>query len=117
MALTTALLLLGVYDVVTSFPHFVALGDTLRSVYALQGLGEFSSDALAGSMGIAINVVRVILLLVAIAISLLLISRNRLAFWVPLTAGVVAGIVVMVCAGVVLVNDPAFVAYVNSVGS
>ncbi|MGV8895415.1 MAG: DUF6264 family protein [Rhodoglobus sp.] len=112
VGLTTALILAGVFDVVGSFSRFGNLAATLREVYAQQGLGTFTNDALANDMGIAINVTRVVLLVAAIGFGLWRLGQNKIAFWIPLTAGVLAFIVVGVCLLVVVVSDPALAEYV-----
>ncbi len=111
VVLTTALMLAGVLDVVGSFSRFANLAATLREAYTLQGLGTFTSDALANDMGLAMNVTRVVLLVSAIGFGLSRLGRNKIAFWVPLAAGVVAFIVVLVCLLVVVITDPALAAY------
>ncbi|MCU1579113.1 MAG: hypothetical protein JWP19_1317 [Rhodoglobus sp.] len=109
---TTALLMLGVIDVVTGFGQFTHLADALRAAYAAQKFGAFTSGDLATAMGIAINVVRITVLVAAIVVSLLLIRRGRLAFWVPLAGAAVAGVFVVACVLIVILSDPALAAYV-----
>ncbi len=110
--LTTALILVGVLDVAGSFSRFANLAATLREAYEQQGLGTFTSDAIANDMGTAVNVARVVLLLAAIVFGLWRLSKNKIAFWVPLSAGVLAFIVVAVCLLVVVISDPALAEYV-----
>jgi len=110
--ITTALLLFGVYDVVISLSGFTSLGNSLRAAFEQQGVEGFASAELAAEMGATINVVRVVLLAIAIVVSLLLIARGKLAFWVPLAAGVASAITVIVCVLVVVISDPGFAAYV-----
>lgn len=114
VVLTTMLLLFGVWDVATSFGRFSNLAPFIRDAYEAQGIGIFTSDSLATSMGLVINIGRVILLVVAIIVSLRLISRHRLSFWAPLGAGVAAGLLVVVCLAIVVLGDPALAAYANS---
>lgn len=113
IVLTTVLLLYGVFDVVTAFGRFVELPATMREVYAQQGIGVFAADDLAITVGLACNIVRVALLVIAIVGSLLLVSRGRRAFWVPLAAGVLAALVVGALILVVVLTDPTFTAYVT----
>jgi hypothetical protein len=109
---TTALLMIGVVDVVTGFQQFAHLPDALRAAYASQGFGAFTSDDLASSMGILINAVRISVLVAAIVLSLLRIRRGRRAFWIPLVGAAVAGVFVVTCVLIVILNDPALAAYV-----
>ena len=111
VALTTALILVGVLDVVGSFARFGDLAASLREIYDQQGIGAFTSDQLADDMGLAINVTRVVLLIAGIGFGLWRLGRRRIAFWVPLSAGALAFIVVGVCLLVVVITDPALAEY------
>jgi hypothetical protein len=111
--LTTVLLLWGVADVVTGFPQFARLGALVRQVADAQGWPELASTAAADQVGATLNVIRLVLLVAAIAGALLLLSRRRLAFWLPLTAGALATIVTVVGVVVVLLGDPGFAAYLQ----
>lgn len=114
VALTAALLFLAVYDVVAGFSGFVQLGTVLSDAFEQQGINEFSSFELAATMGVVINIARIVLLAIVIIVSLALLSRNRLAFWVPLAGGLLAGLVVLVCILVIILADPALLEYLNS---
>lgn len=114
IVVTTMLLLLGVLDVVTGFPQFSDLASTLRATYASQGLPAFTDGELANSVGLAINIARVTVLVVTILVSLLLIRQNRRAFWVPLVGAGVAALVVVACVLVVTISDPALAAYLST---
>ncbi|CAN5279557.1 hypothetical protein BH11ACT4_BH11ACT4_20170 [soil metagenome] len=115
--ITTALLMLGVIDVVTGYSQFTNLADTLRATYAAQGFPAFTSDALANSMGTGINIARVAILVVTVIVSLLRIRLHRRAFWVPLAGAGLAALVVIVCVLVVILHDPAFAQYVATQSS
>ena len=112
--LTTALLLVGVFDVVTGFEQFANLAATLRTFYEQQGYGAFTSVELAAAMGLVANITRIVLLVAAIVVSLLRIARNLLAFWAPLGAGVIAALVVVVCILVTVLGDPALAEFVQN---
>jgi hypothetical protein len=117
VVLTTALLLIGTWDVVTSFGAYADLGTVLAAVFAQQGLDDFTSFETAAQLGIVANVIRITLLVVAIIVSLMRVGRNRIAFWVPLAAGVIAAIALLVCMFVAILGDPAFTAYVESMSA
>jgi hypothetical protein len=112
--ITAALLLLGVWDVVTGFAGFATLGTVLTQVYTVQGISGFASGELANEAGMALNVARIAILAVTIVVSLLLIARRRRAFWVPLAGGALAGLGVVVCVMVVIVQDPGFIAWAQA---
>lgn len=114
VALTAFLLLWGVWDVATGFREFGSLSRLLGQVYDAQGIDGFASAAFADEVGSVLNVVRAVLLVITIAVSLLLIARHRLAFWAPLAGAAVAGVAVTVGVAVIMLNDPGFLAYVQS---
>jgi hypothetical protein len=114
VVLTTVLLLIGTWDVVTSFPAYAELGRVLSAVFEQQGMGDFTSYELATQLGLVANVLRIALLVAAVIVSLVRINRNRIAFWAPLGAGVLAALAVLVCMFVVIFSDPAFASYVES---
>lgn len=114
--ITTALILLGVWDVVAAWSQYQNLGASLRQVFELQGLGEFTSIDYANELGGWINIARAGILVVVIVVSLLLIGRRRLSFWVPLAGAVLAGIVVVALVTAVIVSDPAFAEFLAQSG-
>ncbi|HWR85097.1 MAG TPA: DUF6264 family protein [Rhodoglobus sp.] len=111
--LTTALLLWGVADVVTGFPQFARLGALVRQVAEVQGWPALTSTETADQVGATLNVIRLVLLVVAIVVALLLIGRRRLAFWVPLAAGVLAMLVTVIGVVAVLLGDPGFTEFLQ----
>jgi hypothetical protein len=112
LVLTTLLLLLGVYDVVTGFGQYSHLADALQAAYTSQGFGTFTATALALKVGLAINIARITVLAVAIVVSLALIRLGRKAFWVPLAGAALAGLFVIIGVIVVILGDPAFAQYI-----
>jgi hypothetical protein len=114
VVLTTLLLLIGVYDVVTGFTVYGNLSAPLQDVFEQQGIGEFTSDALAVQVGVVLNVLRVMLIAAAVVLGLMRINRNRIAFWVPLGAGAISVLATLVASVVLIVSDPAFSAFVES---
>jgi len=112
VALTAGLLVIAAWDVATAFPRFADLGSALQEAYTVQGIGEFGSSALAASLGLVINVVRIILFAVVAVLSLLQLARGRTAFWIPLAGAAVSGLVVLACVLAVVLQDPAFTDYV-----
>lgn len=112
--LTTVLLALFVYDVVSAYGVLANLFGILRSTYQDQGFGEYVSLELANTVGMIANIVRIALLLITIAISLVLIHRKRLSFVVALCGGLLSVITLVVCVVIAVVNDPALAAYIET---
>jgi len=110
--LTTALLALAVYDVIGGYSTFANLAPVMQSIYDQLSIGQFASPALAAQWGLIANIARIAILLLVILVSLLLVSRRRLAFWVPLAGGALAVIVVLGCFMVIVASDPAYLEFV-----
>ena len=110
---TTVLLLVGVFDVVTAFATFADLGASLSLVYKQLGIDGTVATDLAAPYGLAINIARITVLVITIAVSLLLIARHRRAFWVPLAGYVLAGIVSSGLVIALMLNDPAYQAWLT----
>ncbi|MCU1569397.1 MAG: hypothetical protein JWR33_138 [Naasia sp.] len=111
---TIALLALAAINVLTTIPQMLHLPQTLDEVYAQQGWGDYTSDSLASAIGIAVNVLSVVLLLAAVGISVRRLRTARLTFWVPLVAGVTAVIVTMVLLSAAMLIDPALPAFIQT---
>jgi hypothetical protein len=117
LIITTALLIVAVWDVATGFAQYGNLAALLQQTYDQLGIGEFTSIELALSMGGVINGGRILIVIAVIALSLWRISRGRTAFWIPLAGAVASGIFVTVCSVIVMANDPAFIAFSQGVGA
>ncbi len=114
VVLTVFLLVIGLIDVIRQFSSFANFASVMRESYTQLGYGEFTSDALANSMGVAQNVVRVALILIAIVWSAWRIRERKRAFWVPLAAGGAAALVLLIGILAVMLVDPALATYLNT---
>jgi len=112
IVLTTALLALAVYDVIGGYSTFANLAPVMQSIYDQLSIGQFASTALAAQWGLIANIARIAILLLVILASLLLVSRRRLAFWVPLAGGALAVVVVLACFLFIIASDPAYLEFV-----
>jgi len=112
--LTSTLLFFGVVDVINTFSTVANLGPVLREGLAAQGVDSFTSDAIAIEAGGIANIVRVVVLVLTIVFSLIQIQRKRIAFWIPIVGGLLAGIALMVAVFVAVMSDPGFVSYVEN---
>lgn len=116
--LTVALLAIGAVTVVATFGELADLAGTIDETYRLQGIdGRLEARDAAGIVGFVVNVIRVAALLWAAAVSIRRLRAGQLAFWVPLTAGAVATLALMIGVGSLILGDPAFLAYVDSVAT
>jgi hypothetical protein len=107
---SAALLTFGLISVLGSIQRYGDFGATLKTTVAQMGYGDYTSTGLASSIGIAINVSQIVLWVVTAFITLRLLQKNRLSFYVPLIGGAVATIVIVVLVGVALLSDPSITA-------
>ncbi|MEO6532210.1 MAG: DUF6264 family protein [Pseudolysinimonas sp.] len=105
--ITVLLLVLGIWNTVTSIPSYLDFGPVLSQGVRLAGYGTVEFGAAAHTAGIVLLVVSLLILIAAVGFSLRLIRSGRRSIWVPVAAGalyLIASIVVMT---VVVANTPA----------
>jgi hypothetical protein len=116
LVFSTALLAYGLMSVISGFFQFSDLGTLINTIYATQGVGKFTPTTLSATLGTVIIVSNVVLWIVTAVVTVRLLRRHRLAFYVPLIGGAVASIVAAGCLTALLFSDPAFSAYVSGRG-
>lgn len=105
---TIALLTYGLFNVLSSVPAFLDFGVYLQSLSTVLGADVTLSDpAAAKPWGTAAAIVLIVGWIGTAAISLWSLSRRRLTWWIPLTAGVVFTVISGVLVMIPLMNDPA----------
>lgn len=106
LVLTCILLVLGLFGMLIGVVYGLLFTDTqlLSDALAQQGYPGFSGDAGAAPAVLIISHIALYLLAVGISIPMLL--QRRIAFWVPLTIGVIAAIVFWSTLTGVLLSDP-----------
>ncbi|GAB3607296.1 hypothetical protein GCM10027413_27050 [Conyzicola nivalis] len=114
LALTVTFLVFGAYSVASSVPSLLDFGATLDQMYALSGYGDYTELELAHSIGIAILVSQSVLFVVTVIVTLIRLRARKLAFFVPLIGGALAGIVIFVLLLVAMVSDPALAATIGT---
>ena len=116
--LTVTLLALGAVTVFATFGELADLAGTIDETFRIQGIdGRLEARDAAVAVGFVVNVVRVAALLWAAAVSIRRLREGKLAFWVPLTAGAVATLVMVIGVASLILGDPAFLAYVDSIAT
>ena len=113
-ALSVTLLIFGAYTVGSSIAGLLDFSAVLREVYAQAGYGEYTSDGLADSIGIAILVSQSVLFIATLVVTVLRLRAKRVAFFVPLIGGAVAGLLMVALVLVAMTADPALAAWVTS---
>lgn len=114
-----SLLLLGagLFAVITMIPMLIDLSTAVRQAFEQFGIDSFSNTGLASTMGWVILAVNVLLWLGTARLTLGRIRAGKLSWWIPVVAGAIAFIVLMVLLGIVMGSDPAFMEYVQRQGT
>lgn len=111
IVLTSILLVLGLFGVIiaVSFAASISNPGVLDQVFRQQGLDGFNGE-IGAAPGIIIGS-HLVLFVVAACLSILLLVKRKVAFYVPLIAGVVAAVVFWVVVFGVFLSDPGFMDY------
>jgi hypothetical protein len=104
----------GVYSVVSSIPGLLSLSTTLVDAFTAAKIGTYTSFATADAIGVAILVCHSVILVAVVALSLARVRARRLAFFIPLAGGALAGVIYIVLLLVAMASDPSFAAWVDS---
>lgn len=106
LVLTVILLVVGFFGMLIGLFYAWAFSDPVLLDQAMGqgGMGGFNGTVGAGPTIIAVS--HIALYLVALGVSILLLVKNKIAFWVPLTAGVIAAIVFWGTLVSILMSDP-----------
>lgn len=110
LVLTVALLVVGLIGMVIGllyaaiFTNAELVQEIFDQAYRQYGFGGWNGSVGAAPAIIAIS--HIVLYLVALGVSVLLLFRNKVAFWVPLTAGVIAAIVFWGTVSAIVFSDP-----------
>ncbi|HEU4850226.1 MAG TPA: DUF6264 family protein [Terrimesophilobacter sp.] len=110
---TVFLLALGLVYLIGGAGGYLSLGNTLDTVYAQFGLGDYTPTAATPAFGIAIVAGQAVIWIAAAAWSYRRLSSGRRSWWVPVLGAVATFLMTVVLFGVLLAGDPAFLAYVS----
>lgn len=92
VAVTCVLLGLGLVGMLFGLLTPLGLSDGLANEYAKYGL-DYTNKPNLGAQGALIAISHVVLFLIALGVSIPLMVKRRIAFWVPLTTGVIAALI------------------------
>lgn len=112
---TSVLIMLGLVLTASGVQQFFALQDMIGLFYTQEGLGTYGGGNTAQTAGAIAAVLQIIIMLAVIGISVQLIGKRRLAFWVPLAGGALAFVAIFICLMVALLADPNLIAHYQSV--
>ncbi len=102
---TVGLLVLGLWNTISAMPFLVDLGAALSAAYADQPvLADLEFGEPTRIAGLVLLVVYAVIELAAIGVAVPLLRRGRLAFWVPVSAGALTGLAVLVVSTVIVMT-------------
>ncbi len=104
--LTVILLVVGLFGMLIGLFYAWAFSDPALLNEAMGSMGGFDGTIGAGPTIIAVS--HIVLYVVAVGVSILLLVKNKIAFWVPLSAGVIAAIIFWGAMFSILLSDPSF---------
>jgi hypothetical protein len=113
--LTLVLIAIGAFASINGIAASAELPETLRQVYAMYDYdGPGASAGLVRAIGMAMAVTPPILSVVAIVLSVARLRAGRIAFFIPLLAGVVAVLITIALMATLLTADPAFLEHLSA---
>ncbi|GAB3609907.1 hypothetical protein GCM10027414_20320 [Humibacter ginsengiterrae] len=111
---TIALLVLGLFNVITTIAGRDGIAGQIDSAYHSMGLtGDYVVTPLSGTVADVVAIAFLALWVVAAGLSSWAMLRGRIAFWIPLAAGVLASLVNVVGYLILFLHDPTFLAYMQ----
>ncbi|MCS5715282.1 DUF6264 family protein [Herbiconiux sp. CPCC 205716] len=104
--ITIVLLVLGTLSVGSSVATLLDLNSYMTTAGATFGLGGYPANEVTRITGVTGAVLHVLLIAGTVWLSIRRIKRQKLAFWVPLTAAVVSFVITCVCVGIAFSQAP-----------
>ena len=113
--ITYGLLFYGAFTVFSVIAEARTYGSALQASFAqFVGKDSFTAIDLANDLGPWIAATHGVIFVITVALTITSIRRKRVSFYIPLIGAVVAGIATVIFGVVILANDPAFVALMQS---
>jgi hypothetical protein len=109
LVLTIVLLVVGFFGAGIGVIYgFIFLSpDLINQVFEQQGYGSFEGNV--GSAGVILILSHALLYLITVGVSILLLVKKVITFWLPLSVGVLAAIIFWVTVSMVFLSDPDFI--------
>jgi hypothetical protein len=107
------LLGLGLFSILQSTVALFDLPAAINAFFASEDLDAYGPIGAGRVLGVVALVVYIVLWVLALVLVQGRIGRGRSSWWIPLVAGVVANVVVLVCVGSAMMIDPAIAAYIQ----
>jgi hypothetical protein len=105
------LIVVGLLGTFLAISVLAALPQAVQVLYTQEGLGSYTPAPSVGGIIMAGSITEAAVWLVSTVVAILLMTRGKRAFYVPLIGGVVAFVVIFVFMTIVLTTDPTLFDY------
>jgi hypothetical protein len=104
--ISIVLLVLGFIGMLLGIVTALVLETSMQDQYTLYGLGTYDPPSSLVAMQAIVIVAHLLLFVISTPITILLIVKRQISFWVPLTAGVIATLVFWGVLFGLMLSDP-----------
>lgn len=111
LVLSIGLLVYGFLNVISGLFQYIDLGAYLDEFYRTLGIGDYAGTSSDRPIGIAIAASNVVSFALAAWFTSRRLRTGKVAFWIPLVAGIVAATVSSALLLILLANDPTMTSY------
>ena len=111
LTLTILLAVFGFFGMSYSIATLQAIPASMQLLHSTNGLGDYTPAPVVGTLVLVGSIIMAIIWAVSAVIAGWMLAKRRLAFWVPLVAGIVAMVVLLIFAGAVLATDPVLLGF------
>ena len=115
LTLTVLLGVFGFFGMTYSIATLQAIPASMQLLHSTNGLGEYVPVPLVGTLVLIGSIVIAVIWVVSAGFAAWLLVKRRLAFWVPLVAGIVAMLALIIFAGAILATDPVLLGFYGGV--
>jgi hypothetical protein len=115
LTLTVLLTVFGFFGMSYSVATLQAIPASMQLLHSTNGLGAYTPAPVVGTLVVAGSLTMAVIWAVSAGIGAWLLVKRRLAFWVPLVAGIVAMVALIIFAGAVLATDPVLLGFYSGV--
>jgi len=115
LTLTVLLAVFGFFGMSYSIATLQAIPASMQLLHSTNNLGEYTPAPVVGTIVLAGSITMAAIWAVSTAIAAWMLVKRRLSFWVPLVAGIVAMVALIVFAGAVLATDPVLLSFYSGV--
>jgi hypothetical protein len=114
LVLTIVILVIGLGGLLLGLLYGAMLPLVLQTMYDQYGLGTYTDDGSLRTSGLIIVVSHIVLYLLGAGLAVLLLIKRKVAFYVPLIAGIIAAIIFWVVIMSAVFADPTLADYFTS---